>query len=88
MAVPLDRGAELRFGLDTRDAAGNTLRLETLLDEVGVLRIVFEMEDVQPGLHAGFLFTLPGGGSLMIAQKTPSSLMALTNSWKSTGLTT
>src|SRR5882762_317829 len=31
---------------------------------------------------------LPGGGSLMIAQKTPSSLMALTNSWKSTGFTT
>src|SRR5271157_747667 len=35
-----------------------------------------------------FFFTLPGGGSLMTAQKTPSSLMAFTNSWKSTGFTT
>src|SRR5271166_757552 len=35
-----------------------------------------------------FFFTLPGGGSLIIAQNTPSSLMAFTNSWKSTGFTT
>ena len=35
-----------------------------------------------------FFLTLPGGGSLMIAQNAPSSLMALTNSWKSTGFTT
>ena len=31
---------------------------------------------------------LPGGGWLMTAQKTPSSLIAFTNSWKSTGFTT
>src|SRR5271157_2927874 len=35
-----------------------------------------------------FFFMLPGGGSLIIAQKIPSSLMAFTNSWKSTGFTT
>ena len=34
------------------------------------------------------LLMLPGGGSLTMAQKIPSSLMALTNSWKSTGFTT
>jgi hypothetical protein len=34
----------------------------------------------------GYLFlTLPGGGSWMTAQNTPSPLMAFTNLWKSTG---
>src|SRR5271165_1105254 len=35
-----------------------------------------------------FFLMLPGGGSLITAQNTPSSLMAFTNSWKSTGFTT
>ena len=49
--------------------------------------VIFKVQNAQRRCHGDF-FTLPGGGSLMTAQKTPSSLIALTNSWKSTGLTT
>jgi hypothetical protein len=37
------------------------------------------MKKTQRSVHGYFFLTLPGGGSLMTAQNTPSSLMASTN---------
>ena len=48
---------------------------------------VLEQQDAQ-WRRGDHFFMLPGGGSLMSAQNTPSSFTALMNSWKSTGLTT
>ena len=41
--------------------------------------VIFEMKKPQRRFHGYFFLTLPGGGSLMTAQNTPSSLMASTN---------
>jgi hypothetical protein len=70
------------------DVAGDAPGLEHPLDELGILGVVLEVQDAQRRVHVHGLRTLPGGGSLITAQNTPSSLMALTNSWKSTGFTT
>ena len=56
-------------------------------NDLRVVGVVFEMQDAQRD-DAAAPSMLPGGGSLMTAQKMPSSLIALTNSWKSTGFTT
>ncbi len=69
------------------DSHANAFCLERTLDQLSIARIVFQGKNPQWLAHAHFL-TVPGGAALMIAQKTPSSLIALTNSWKSTGLTT
>jgi hypothetical protein len=60
---------------------------QKLLDELRVIGIVLKQQNSQLRPHDNY-FMLPGGGSLIIAQKTPSSLTALTKAWKSTGLTT
>src|SRR5262249_15950503 len=82
----LERRGDRLARLDARNLAGDAARLEHALDELGVPGVVLEVQDAQSGAH--FLPMLPGGGSLITAQNTPSSLMALTNSWKSTGFTT
>src|SRR5262249_41245491 len=84
--IALERREELLARLHSRDIAVDAARLEHALDELGVLRVVLEVQDAQ---RSGHLFpALPGGGWLITAQNTPSSLIALTNSWKSTGFTT
>ena len=92
-----ERGVEIVPGVDPRHLAGDAVVLEQGANQLGVVGVVLEVQNAQRRIHgwcrpAGrsqlFFLTLPGGGSLMTAQNTPSSLMALTNSWKSTGLTT
>jgi hypothetical protein len=48
-----------------------------LLNELRVMGAILQQQDPKRRCH---FFTLPGGGSLMTAQKTPSSFTALTNS--------
>jgi hypothetical protein len=55
-------------------------RLQGLLDQRRVAGVVFQMKDAERTIHDHARLTLPGGGSLMSAQKTPSSLTAFTNS--------
>ena len=81
--APLDR---LAFSLSRcpkirsrRNFADETIRFEEVLNELRILNAILHQQNAERGRHGAF-FTLPGGGSLMTAQKTPSSLMALTNS--------
>ncbi len=92
-----ERGFEIVPGVDPRCLTGDAVVLEQGANQLGVVAVVLEVQNAQRRIHGWvsaprrsqlFFRTLPGGGSLMTAQKTPSSLMALTNSWKSTGLTT
>jgi hypothetical protein len=48
-----------------------------LLDELRVTGVILQQQNPKRRCH---FFTLPGGGSLMIAQKMPSSFTALMNS--------
>jgi hypothetical protein len=48
-----------------------------LLNELRVTGVILQQQNPERRCH---FFTLPGGGSLMTAQKTPSSFTALTNS--------
>ena len=70
-----------------KPVTGETLYREQILNQLRVSRIVLQQQDPQ-SRSIVHLLTLPGGGWLMIAQNMPSSRMALTNSWKSTGFTT
>jgi hypothetical protein len=47
------------------------------LNELRVTGVILQQQNPKGRCH---FFTLPGGGSLMTAQKTPSSFTALTNS--------
>jgi hypothetical protein len=53
--------------------------LKELPYQLRIPGVVLEQENSEWRLHSHF-FTLPGGGSLMTPQKTPSSCTALTNS--------
>src|ERR1700693_6484873 len=75
----LDGSQQRSLSVDTCYFADYALCFKQILNQIRVLRIVFDRQNPQWGPDAHFL-TLPGGGSLMIAQKTPSSLMAFTNS--------
>src|SRR5947207_13689687 len=72
-------GLELGARLEAGDFADEIIRFKELLNELRVLNAILQQQNAERGRHGAF-FTLPGGGSLMTAQKTPSSLMALTNS--------
>ena len=72
-------GRELGAGLDAGYFADEMIRFEELLNELRVRGAILQQQNPDRGRHGTF-FMLPGGGSLMTAQKTPSSLMALTNS--------
>jgi len=78
-------GQEFGTGLDPGHLAAEMISFEELSNELCVERVILKQQNSQRRCH---FFALPGGGSLMIAQNAPSSLTALTNSWKSTGLTT
>src|ERR1700680_2591998 len=51
--------------------------LKELLNELRVMAVILQQQNPQRRFH---FCTLPGGGSLMTAQNTPSSFTALTNS--------
>ena len=51
--------------------------LEEFLNELRVMVVILQQQNPKRRFH---FFTLPGGGSLMTAQNTPSSFTALTNS--------
>ena len=67
-------------------------RAEGGLDQLGVHVVVLQMEDAHPAVGGGAAHgpfrTLPGGASLITAQKTPSSRTAWTKRLNSTGFTT
>src|SRR6516162_6777068 len=71
-------GQELRTRLQAGYFAIEMIDLKELLNELRVTGVILQQEDAQR--RHGAFFMLPGGGSLMTAQKTPSSLTALTNS--------
>ena len=83
----LERRDEIGTRLYPGYFAGEMIRLEVLSDQLRIAGIVLQQENPRNRRH-DYLLMLPGGGSLITAQNTPSSLMALTNSWKSTGFTT
>src|SRR5579872_6656528 len=88
-AVLLQRPDERGFRFYARDGRSKTIGGERFLNKLRVPEVVLKVQDAQLSFHYGYCFLmLPGGGSLMTAQNTPSSLIAFTNSWKSTGLTT
>ena len=66
-------GARLNAGYFTDKMIG----FKELLNELRVRGAILQQQNPKRRCH---FFTLPGGGSLMTAQKTPSSLTALTNS--------
>ena len=84
---------EVGLGLDPGHVGHEAVTFEGGLHELRIAHVVLEMQHFERSRHASThgcapRRMLPGGGWLTTAQKTPSSLMALTNSWKSTGLTT
>ena len=98
-ATVLECSEEISLRVNTYDMTENTFGLKHRLNKFCILGVVFKMENTQRRFHSCFLLqfsthsryfflTLPGGGSLITAQNIPSSLMALINSWKSTGFTT
>jgi hypothetical protein len=60
-------------------SAKTDVTFKEFLHELRFTRAVFQQHDVDQRRHDAF-FMLPGGGSLMMAQKTPSSLTELINS--------
>jgi hypothetical protein len=72
-------GQEFGARLDAGYFTGEIIRFKELLNEFRILNAILQQQNAERGRHGAF-FTLPGGGALMTAQKTPSSLMALTNS--------
>src|ERR1700676_2028108 len=66
-------GARLNAGYFTDKMIG----FKELLNELRVRGAILQQENPKRRCH---FFTLPGGGSLMTAQNTPSSFTALTNS--------
>ena len=58
--------------------AGKFVCLKGRLDEFCVTRIILQQKNVQGVADTALI--LPGGGSLIMAQRTPSSFTALTNS--------
>ncbi len=78
---------ELGTSLDPGDLTVEMLRFKDLLNEFSITRGILQQQNAARRSHSTF-FMLPGGGWLMMPQKTPSSFIALMNSWKSTGFTT
>src|SRR6202795_832080 len=66
-------GARLNAGYFTDEIIG----FKELLNELRVMGVILQQQNPKRRCH---VFTLPGGGSLMTAQKMPSSFTALTNS--------
>jgi hypothetical protein len=57
--------------------ADEMIGFKELLNELRVVGVIFQQQNPKKRCH---FVTLPGGGSLMTAQKMPSSFTALTNS--------
>jgi hypothetical protein len=66
-------GARLNAGYFKDEMIG----FKELLNELRVKGVILQQQNPERRCH---FFTLPGGGSLMTAQKTPSSFTAVTNS--------
>jgi len=73
----LKTGDELGARLNAGYFADEMIGFEKLLNKLRVAAVILQQQNPQRRRH---FFTLPGGGSLMTAQKTPSSFTALTNS--------
>jgi hypothetical protein len=73
----LKTGDELGAGLNAGYFTDEMIGLKELLNELRVMGVILQQQNPKRRCH---FFTLPGGGSLMTAQKTPSSFTALTNS--------
>src|ERR1700722_17188177 len=70
-------GDELVARLNAGHFTDEMMRFEELLNELRVVDVILQQKNPQRRCH---FCTLPGGGSLMTAQNTPSSFTALTNS--------
>ena len=71
---PVDElGARLNAGY----VADEMIGLKQFLNELRVMGVILQQQNAEGRSH---FCTLPGGGSLMTAQNTPSSFTALTNS--------
>src|ERR1700730_3867631 len=76
-SVVLETGDELVACLNADYFTDEMIGLKELLNELRVMAVILQQQNPKRRCH---FFTLPGGGSLMTAQKTPSSFTALTNS--------
>ena len=77
------------FGLDSRQLASDSFCFQRSLEEFCISDVIFKVQNSERRIHRAYRFlTLPGGGSLITAQNTPSSFTAFTKSWKSTGFVT
>ena len=90
MAAILQGVAERRKGVDALDLGIESVLSQQLEHQLGIHGVIFKMQDSQVWIHVRHsgLPTVPGGGSLTSAQKTPSSRTASTKALNSTGLTT
>src|SRR3984885_2489086 len=86
-AAPFQSRLETGSIVYARNFTDKLFLLQQLLHQFRVRGVIFQQQNLQGRTNHHF-FILPGGGSLMMAQKTPSSRMAFTNSWKFTGFTT
>ncbi|MEA2788942.1 MAG: hypothetical protein QOG73_1348, partial [Acetobacteraceae bacterium] len=73
----LKTGDELGTRLNADHFTIEFVSFKEFLNELRVAGVVLQQQNPKPRFH---FFRLPGGGSLMTAQKTPSSFTALTNS--------
>src|SRR6202790_1103519 len=73
----LKTGDELVACLNADYFTDEMIGLKELLNELRVMAVILQQQNPQRRFH---FCTLPGGGSLMTAQNTPSSFTALTNS--------
>ncbi len=73
----LKTGDELGARLNAGYFKDEMIGFKELLNELRVTGVILQQQNPERRCH---FFTLPGGGSLMTAQKTPSSFTALTNS--------
>src|ERR1700688_768891 len=76
-SVVLETGDELVACLNADYFTDEMIGLKELLNELRVMAVILQQQNPQRRFH---FCTLPGGGSLMTAQNTPSSFTALTNS--------
>src|SRR5262249_39462460 len=90
-ATLFECSAEIILRFNTYDMTEHIFGLKLCLQKFCVPQVIFKMENTQRRWHNGFLWqcstqscyaflTLPGGGSLITAQKIPSSFTAFTNS--------
>ena len=87
-ALPFERGEKILLPFDSRQFALYSFSFESGLDQFCVPGVVFKVQNLERKIHLLSFFDAAGWRLVDHRPKHPSSFTALTNWWKSTGLTT